>query len=208
MGRKVWAPTVSGPLAPCAAGFESWLKSRAYSPSAVADRLYQFDQLSRWREREGLAVGELTDEQAELFAAGRRAAGLVMWASPRSVLLPLGYLRALGVAPAAAPVLARGPRDELLEDYCRYLSVERGLSDHTVLDAYVPGGPGGPGGAGTAAVGRGGRELVPGARVPQAQCVGSEKSRMRAAVVFTLSAPVWLDRSAVGVGGPVGRRSA
>ena len=48
MGRKVWAPTVSGPLAPCAAGFESWLKSRAYSPSALADRLYHFDQLSRW----------------------------------------------------------------------------------------------------------------------------------------------------------------
>jgi len=24
MGRKVWVPTVSGPLAPCAAGFVSW----------------------------------------------------------------------------------------------------------------------------------------------------------------------------------------
>ena len=71
MGRKVWAPTVSGPLAPCAAGFVSWLKSRAYSPSAVTDRLYQFDQLSRWLERDGLAVGELTDEQAERFAAAR-----------------------------------------------------------------------------------------------------------------------------------------
>jgi integrase/recombinase XerD len=138
MGRKVWVPTVSGPLAPCAAGFVSWLKSRAYSPSAIADRLYQFDQLSCWLEREELAVGELTDEQAERFAAVRRAAGLVMWACPRSALLPLGYLRALGVAPAPAPALARGPLEELLEDYCRYLSVERGLSGHTVLDAYEP----------------------------------------------------------------------
>ncbi len=138
MGRKVWVPTVSGPLAPYAAGFVSWLKSQVYSPSAIADRLYQFDQLSRWLECEGLAVGELTDEQAEWFAAARRAAGLVMWASPRSALLPLGYLRALGVAPAPAPVLARGPLEELLEAYCRYLSVERGLSGHTVLDAYEP----------------------------------------------------------------------
>ena len=29
MGRKVWVPVVSGPLAPYAAGFSSWLASRA-----------------------------------------------------------------------------------------------------------------------------------------------------------------------------------
>jgi site-specific recombinase XerD len=151
MGRKVWVPTVSGPLAPYAAGFASWLKSRAYSPSAAADRLYQFDQLSRWLEREGLAVGGLTDEQAERFAAVRRTAGLVTWASPRSALLLLGYLRGLGVAPAPEPVCARGPVEELLADYCRYLWVERRLSDHTVLDVYQPAarlfleGPDGPG---------------------------------------------------------------
>ena len=28
--------------------------------------------------------------------------------------------------------------EKLLADYGRYLLVERGLSDHTVLDAYVP----------------------------------------------------------------------
>ena len=138
MGRKVWVPAVSGPLAPFAAGFASWLTSRGYSPSAAADRLYQFDQLSRWLEREGLGVGGLTGEQAERFAKARRAAGLVTWVAPQSAMLPLGYLRALGVAPAPAPVVAQGPLDELLEDYRRYLSIERGLSDHTVLDAYEP----------------------------------------------------------------------
>jgi integrase/recombinase XerD len=138
MTRKLWAPVVSGPLAPYAAGFESWLTSRSYSPSAAADRLYQFDQLSRWLQREGLGVGELTADQAERFTAARHAAGLVCWASPQSVTLPLGYLRALGVAPAPAPVLAQGPLEELLEDYRRYLFVERGLSAHTVLDAYGP----------------------------------------------------------------------
>lgn len=138
MGRRVWVPVVSGPLAPFAAGFASWLRSRAYSSSAAADRLYQFDQLSRWLEREGLGVGELAGEQAGRFAAARRAAGLVTWVSPRSLMLPLAYLRALGVAPASAPALAHGPLEELLEDYRRYLSIERGLSGHTVLDAYGP----------------------------------------------------------------------
>ena len=74
MGRKVWVPVVSGPLAPYAAGFWSWLASRAYSSSAAADRLYQFDQLSRWLAREGLGVGEMTGEQAERFALERRTA--------------------------------------------------------------------------------------------------------------------------------------
>src|ERR1019366_5311909 len=107
MARKVWVPVVSGPLASYAAGFESWLRSRSYSSSAAADRVYQLDQLSGWLGHEGLGVGELTGEQAERFAAGRRAAGLASWASPQSVTLPLGYLRTLGVAPMPAPVLAQ-----------------------------------------------------------------------------------------------------
>ena len=52
-GPAVWVLVVSGPSAPYAAGFESWLMSRSYSPSAAADRLYQLDQLSRWLERAG-----------------------------------------------------------------------------------------------------------------------------------------------------------
>ena len=108
MGRRVWVPVVSGPLAPFAAGYESWLRSRAYSPSAAADRVYQFDQLSRWLQRERLGAVEVTGEQAERFAAARRAAGLVSWAAPRSAMLPVGYLRGLGVAPQPVPVVAQG----------------------------------------------------------------------------------------------------
>jgi site-specific recombinase XerD len=104
----------------------------------VADRLYQFDQLSRWLAGEGLGAGELTGEHAERFAQERRATGVVSWASPRSVALPLEYLRQLGAVPPPAPVCPVGRLEELLADYGRYLSIERGLCDHTVLDAYVP----------------------------------------------------------------------
>jgi integrase/recombinase XerD len=138
MGRKVWFPVVSGPLAPFAAGFESWLRSRSYSPSAMADRLCQFDQLSRWLEREGLDVVELTEEQAERFLVARRVLGRVTWVAPQSVRVPLGYLRELGVVPTPRPVVLQGPLEELLADYRRYLLVERRLSEHTVLDAYEP----------------------------------------------------------------------
>ena len=52
----------------------------------------------------------------------------------------------------------RVPLEQLLQDYCRYLRVERALCDHTVLDAYVPAarlflaGLGRPGRAGAGAV--------------------------------------------------------
>jgi len=138
MGRKVWVPTPSGPLAPFAAGFAVWLRPRSYWPSAMADRLCQFDQLSRWLERCGLCIDELTETRAVGFAGSRREAGLVSWSSPRSVELPLEYLRWSGVIAPAAPAVADGPMEELLAEYRHYLFVERRLCEHTVVWCYVP----------------------------------------------------------------------
>jgi hypothetical protein len=137
MGRKVWVPVVSGPLAQYAAEYSSWLASKEYSRWSVADRLYQFDQLSRWLACERLDAGDLTGEQAECFARTRREAGVVSWSSPHSVALPLEFLRQLGTAPAPALACPQGSLEVVLAEYGRYLSVERGLCDHTVFDAYV-----------------------------------------------------------------------
>ena len=137
MSKRVWVPVVSGPLAPCAAGFERWLRSRAYSRSTVASRLSQLDQLSRWLEHEGLGARELTPARVADFASSRREAGLVTWVSPQSATLPLGYLRGLGVVPLPAAVVVEGPLEELLAEYRRYLLIERGLAEKTVLN-YVP----------------------------------------------------------------------
>ena len=138
MGKRVWFPTVSGPLAPYAAGFERWLRSRSYSSSAVANRLCQLDQLSRWLEGETLTVEDLTEVLAAEFASSRREAGLVTWTSPKSAALLLEYLREIGVMPTPAATVASGPLEELLADYGGYLQVERRLAEHTVRDAYLP----------------------------------------------------------------------
>jgi site-specific recombinase XerD len=45
--------------------------------------------------------------------------------------VPLGYLREIGVAPA--PMVADGPVERLLEDYRRYLLIERGAAPRTFL---------------------------------------------------------------------------
>ena len=135
MGKSVWFPVMSGPLAPYAAGFESWLRSRSYSTSAVANRLCQLDQLSRWLERRGLTAGELSDARVAEFTSSRREAGLVTWTTPQTVALPLAYLREVGVMLMPAVTVASGPLEELLGDYGRYLRVERRLAEHTVGDA-------------------------------------------------------------------------
>ena len=138
MGKRAWFPVVSGPLAPYATGFEVWLRARSYSSSATANRLCQLDRLSRWLDRRGLTVGELSDALVAAFTSSRREAGLVTWTTPQSVALPLAYLREIGVMPSPAATVASGPLEGLLADYGRYLRVERRLAEHTVRDAYLP----------------------------------------------------------------------
>lgn len=132
MGGRMWVPVASGPLAPYAAGYESWLAARGYSRWTVSHRFWQLELLSRWLEGEGLAAGELTAERAERFVLARRAAGYSTWVSSRSVVLPLEYLRALDVVPSPPAVVAVGPVEEVLVGYRRYLLEERGVKASTV----------------------------------------------------------------------------
>jgi integrase/recombinase XerD len=138
MGSRLWVPVASGPLAPYAAGYGSWLVARGYSRWTVSHRLWQLDLLGRWLEREHLRPDELTPERVEAFVAERRAAGYSTWLSVRSAALPLGYLRELGVVPAALARVVDDPLERLLVGYTRYLFDERGLTEHTVLVRYVP----------------------------------------------------------------------
>src|SRR5260370_38250822 len=106
MGRKVWVPVVSGPLAPYAGGYGSWLRSRAYSPSAAADRLCQFDQVSRWLERGGLGGEELAARPAGRVRAAGGGAGRGARGSPQSRARVRGGLPGPGGGAALAPARA------------------------------------------------------------------------------------------------------
>lgn len=139
MASRLWVPVASGPLALYAAGYGAWLAARGYSRWTVAHRLWQLDLLSRWIEREGLSPDELTCERVEAFVAVRRAAGYSTWLSLRSTVLPLEYLRELGVVPVeTTSVVVDDPVERVLAGYSRYLFDERALTEHTVLVRYVP----------------------------------------------------------------------
>jgi integrase/recombinase XerD len=132
MGRTVPVQAVSGPLARYAPGFAAELTARGYSPWAVTRRLWLLDHLSRWLAREQLGSGGLTPPMVEEFLRARSAAGYVTWISPHSMVLPLDYLREIGVVPVAPPTAVAGPLEELLGAYRRYLVCERGLAESTI----------------------------------------------------------------------------
>jgi site-specific recombinase XerD len=81
--------------------------------------------LSRWMQDKDVSPGELGEPELERF--GREH--LARFASLRGagMTLVLAYLRGLGVVPVQEP-RALTVADELLEQYRRYLTVERGLT--------------------------------------------------------------------------------
>ena len=128
MGRAVrHEQAVRGPLACFGPGYRVEMIARGYSLDAVRLRLWQLDHISRWLEREGLAPVELTSARVDEFLEERRERGYRSWVSPRSMVLPLSHLRALGAVPAPAGV-EDGPFEQLLAGYLRYLACERGLA--------------------------------------------------------------------------------
>src|SRR5437667_12342942 len=107
-----WA-RVDGPLAPYAGGFRVELERLGYTPLTAATHVRLMAHLSRWLAREGMEASGLTPAVVDAYFAERRAAGYAGQITGRA-LQPLdGYLRRLGVVPAAAPAAAASPGEQL-----------------------------------------------------------------------------------------------
>jgi integrase/recombinase XerD len=118
---------VLGPLAPFAKGFTDELFRQGYRPNAAAFQLHLMAHLSRWLDAKGLDAAALTPSTTTAFLAARRAAGYVLWLSPKALAPLLVYLRSLGVAPPP-PAPQLGPVEALLQRYRDYLVRERAVS--------------------------------------------------------------------------------
>jgi integrase/recombinase XerD len=123
---------VRWPLARFAPGFVEVLVIRGYASGSIQQQLGLISQLSRWLDGEGLAVGDLSDLQAERFLAARRARGIRLFRSPRALEPVLGYLRGFGAAPDVDELGPVTPVEELVERYRRYLLLERALTPASV----------------------------------------------------------------------------
>jgi integrase/recombinase XerD len=129
---------VRGPLEVFAPGFAAELQRVGYRRVPIVFQLQLMAHASRWLEGEGLGADALTTDVVERFLAERRAAGYTNYFTARAMAPLLGYLRGLGVAPPASPVIAVGAVESLLAGYREYLAVERGLTVDTI-EGYVCG---------------------------------------------------------------------
>ena len=89
--------------------------------------LLLLNHLSNWLVSEGLDVGELRAKEVEQFQRSRHEAGYSFLRSIRAMQPILGYLRGLGIAPAALSPPASGVLEAALARYRGYLILERGI---------------------------------------------------------------------------------
>jgi integrase/recombinase XerD len=117
---------VTGPLAPLAAGFKTWLIEAGYR--SWRPHLHLMAHLSRWLEARGLSADDLTGERAGEYLAARRAAGYSGLCSQRG-LMPL--LAAQGLVGRGDPA-PDSAAELLLARFGRYLRDERAVGTSTV----------------------------------------------------------------------------
>jgi site-specific recombinase XerC len=89
--------------------------------------------LSNWLGREGVGVKGLHAKEVERFQRDRYAAGYRSLPSIRAMQPILGYLRDLGIAPAALPAVTASVLEAFVERFHTYLTVERGVLDKTAF---------------------------------------------------------------------------
>jgi site-specific recombinase XerD len=116
-----------GPLEPHARGLAGELARLGFTGLSARGQLGLAAHLSRWLEAAGLGTAALTSPTVEAYLAERRASGYTAYLTPKALTPLLGYLRGLGVAPAAELAGPQDPVEELLERYRCYLLGERGL---------------------------------------------------------------------------------
>jgi len=121
------------PVTALSNGFEEDLRRQGYAPGTIWKHRKLLNELSGWLQGQQLAMGDLSMAQVDRFMADRRAAGVRKLKTRKALGPILGYLRGLGLAPAAEAPLEDGPAGETLSRYRQFLTTERGLVSATTL---------------------------------------------------------------------------
>jgi site-specific recombinase XerD len=122
-----------GPLVALSKGFAEDLRRQGYAPRTISEHRRLLRDLSDWLETRQLTAGDLSLRQVDRFLSDRRSADVARHKTRKALSPVLGYLRGLGLAPAAEAPVEDGPAGEILNRYLRFLTTERGLVPVTAL---------------------------------------------------------------------------
>jgi integrase/recombinase XerD len=112
-------------------GFLAELARLGYASRSREAQRYLVRHLSRWLAMRGITVPELSEGVAGQYVAVRRQERSFL-RSERALRPLLGYLRGLGIVPAAEAAIPETAGEELLARFAAYLAGERGLAAATV----------------------------------------------------------------------------
>lgn len=122
---------VTGPLEGYAPGFCEELAAQGFTDWSAAAQLRLMAHVSGWLGDEGLDASSFTSERVDEFLAARRQQGYTRRLTSRAVAPLVDHLRAVGAVPPSR-LLVRTGAEQLVDRYCDYLLVERGLAVGTV----------------------------------------------------------------------------
>jgi site-specific recombinase XerD len=120
-----------GRMGPFVSGFQTSLSKQGYSALAVRNMLKDVGAVGRWLQERDLQPSQLTPAVIAEFRSDCLAVGRRKVPSVKSFEPLLRYLRAEGVI--GEPPEPESPVERLLVDYRRWLVVERGLAESTVI---------------------------------------------------------------------------
>ncbi len=124
------------PVTAISIGFEEGSRHQGYAPGTIWKQRKLLNDLIGWLQGQQITMGDLSMAQVDRFMADRRAAGVRKLKTRKALGSILGYLRGLGLVPAAETHLEDGPAGEILHRYRQFLTTERGLVPVTGL-GYV-----------------------------------------------------------------------
>ncbi len=130
-----WRTRFCGPIAPYVDGLRVELSTLGYAPSTVTSHVALWAQLSRWLERQGLDMFELTAAGIEEFLEERRQTHRYLY-TIKALSPGLEFLRRLGAVPGVEPVAEKSAVAAIERRFRTYLLVERGLAEVSV-ETYV-----------------------------------------------------------------------
>lgn len=124
---------VNSPLTALSKGFAEDLRRQGYAARTIHEHRRLLRDLSDWLQTRQLSAGDLSLWQVDRFLSDRCSAGAARHKTRKALGPILGYLRGMGLTPAAEPAVEDGPVAEILNRYMRFLIAERSLVPATAL---------------------------------------------------------------------------
>lgn len=121
-------------LAGHAEGFRAFLLQLGYAPGTIDEKCWLLAHLGRWLDHQARTDAPFDEAALDLFHRSIDRAGHRRRGDVATGRLLLQYLRGLGCIPTPVPAVNRSAVDEIIDDYGRFLSSERGLAPATLIN--------------------------------------------------------------------------